>query len=245
MLTGNGSVGTAFIIGRPMVKEPGKGYKGYFVMVTAAHVLEQMKGTHGTLFLRKEADGSYEKIPYPVEIRRNNRPLWIRHHDEAADVAAMYVTLPQGIDIAPLLTNSLADDEVLAKFEIHPGDELLCLGYPFSAEANEAGFPILRSGKIASFPLIPTKQTKAFLYDFQIFPGNSGGPVYFVESGRTYAGGMHVATIQFVAGIVSQEHFIIEKTKSLYEVKETKHPLALAKVVHAIFIKETIELLPL
>lgn len=240
-LVGNGSVGTAFIIGRPMVKEPGK---AYFVMVTAAHVLEQMKGTHGTLFVRTESDGNYEKIPYPVEIRRENKPLWTRHPDEAADVAAMYVTLPRDIDIALLLTNSLADDEALAKFEIHPGDELLCLGYPFGAEANEAGFPILRSGKIASFPLIPTKQRKTFLYDFQIFPGNSGGPVYFVESGRTYYGTMHVGTIQFIAGIVSQEHLITEKTQSLYEVKETKHPLALAKVVHASFIKETIELLP-
>ncbi len=240
-LVGNGSVGTAFIVGRPMVKEAGK---AYFVMVTAAHVLEEMKGTHATLFVRKKENGNYEKVTHLVEIRREDKPLWIRHPAEAADVAAMYVALPEDIDIALVSIAILADDELLGKFEIHPGDELLCLGYPFGAEANEAGFPILRSGKIASYPLIPTNQTKTFLYDFQIFPGNSGGPVYFVESGRTYAGGMHVGTIQFIAGIVSQEHLITQKTESLYEVKETRYPLALAKVVHASFIKETIELLP-
>ena len=241
-LAGDGRFGTAFIVGRPMVKEPGK---AYFVMVTAAHVLEQMKGTHATLFLRKKEDGNYKKIPLPVEIRRDDKPLWIRHPDEAADVAAMYVAMPQDIDITLLPATLLADDEALGKFEIHPGDELLCLGYPFGAEANEAGFPILRSGKIASYPLIPTNQTKTFLYDFQIFPGNSGGPVYFVELGRKYAGAVRPAEIiQFIAGIVSQEHLIKEKTESLYEVKETRHPLALAKVVQASFVKETIEILP-
>jgi len=242
-LAGNGSIGTAFIIGRPSKKEA---TKAYYVMVTAAHVLEQMKETHATLFLRRKiADGTYEKVPYSVEIRRDGKPLWTRHPDNIVDVAAMYVRLPQDIDITLLPTAMLADDEVLEKFEIHPGDELMCLGYPFGAEANVAGFPILRSGKIASYPLIPTQQTKIFLYDFQIFQGNSGGPVYFVESGRTYAGGMHVGLIQFIAGIVSQEHIITEKIESLYEVKEERHPLGLANVIHARFIKETIESLPL
>lgn len=241
-LMGNGSIGTAFIIGRPSKKEPNK---AYYVMVTAAHVLEQMKGTHATIFVRRKMrDGTYEKVPHPVEIRRDDKPLWVRHPDQVIDVAAMYIALPQDIDITLLPTAMLADDEVLEKFEIHPGDELMCLGYPFGAEANIAGFPILRSGKIASYPLVPTQQTKTFLYDFQIFKGNSGGPVYFVESGRTYAGGMHVGTIQFIAGIVSQEHLITEKIESLYEVKEERHPLGLANVVHARFIKETIENLP-
>lgn len=241
-LVGKGSIGTAFIIGRPSKKET---TKAYYVMVTAAHVLEQMKGTRATLFLRRKmADGTYEKVPYPVEIRRGRRHLWARHPDDVADVAAMYVTLPQDIDIALLPTAVLADDEALEKFEIHPGDELMCLGYPFGAEANIAGFPVLRSGKIASYPLVPTQQTKMFLYDFQIFRGNSGGPVYFVESGRTYAGGMHVGTIQFIAGIVSQEHLITEKIESLYEVREERHSLGLANVIHARFIKETIENLP-
>jgi len=87
----------------------------------------------------------------------------IRHPDEAVDVAVMYTLLPRDIDILLLSTAMLADDEVLKKFEIHLGDELICLGYPLGAEATEAGFPILRSGKIVSYPLIPTKQTKTFL----------------------------------------------------------------------------------
>lgn len=241
-LAGEGSIGTAFVIGRPSKKEA---TKAYYVMVTAAHVLEKMKGSHATLFLRRQlADGTYQKIPYSVEIRRDNQPLWSRHSDDSVDVAVMYVGMPTGIDISLLPTTMLADDELLKRVEIHPGDELMCLGYPLGAEANAAGFPILRSGKIASYPLVPTKHMKTFLYAFQVFRGNSGGPVYFVESGRTYAGGMHVETIQFIAGVVSQTHMFTEKIQSLYEVREEKYPLALANVVHATFIKETIESLP-
>lgn len=234
------SIGTAFIIGRPSEKDAT--WLSY-VMVTAAHVLEEMKGSYATLFLRKK-NQNFQKVPYRFEIRHEGTPLWIRHPDETVDVAVMYVLLPRDIDIVILPTRMLANDEVLGKFEIHPGDELMCLGYPFGAEATEAGFPILRSGKIASYPLIPTKQTKTFLYDFRVFRGNSGGPVYFVQSGRTYAGSMHVQTIQFIAGLVSKETVIKETVKSLYETREETHPLSLANVVHASFIKETIEMLP-
>lgn len=237
-LVGERSSGTAFIIGRP--SKTREDYV-YFVIVTAAHVLEDMKGTHALLFIRKKNE-DYHKFPYKFEIRHEGKPLWTRHPE--VDVAVMYVKLPKEIDIALLTTAMLANDETLEKFEIHPGDELRCLGYPFGAESTEAGFPILRSGKIASYPLVPTKKTKTFLYDFRIFRGNSGGPVYFVESGRTYAGAMHVGTIQFIAGLVSKERVITEKIELLYEKREERHPLGLADVVHASFIKETIKMLP-
>ncbi len=237
--TEGGLIGTAFILGNPMKEDP-KG--AYYVLITATHVLDHMKGDEVTLFLRKKTGNSYKKIPFSIPIRHRKKDLWVRHPE--VDVCAMYVSLPKDIDIAPLPIGSLADDEVFEKFEIHPGDELLCLGYPFSAEANPAGFPILRSGKIASFPIIPAKETKYFLFDFEVFPGNSGGPVYFVESGRAYAGGMHVGKIQFIAGLVSQEYKVTEEIKSVYEEQKKTYPLALAKVIHASFIRETIELLP-
>jgi hypothetical protein len=237
----NGYAGTAFILGKPLKKNLDKP-RAFYVLITAAHVLEKMTGNKATLFLRKKVGNIYEKIPHPITIRDTNKELWIKHPE--ADVAAMYVSLPNNIDIALISIDFLADDETFRKHEIHAGDELLCLGYPFSAEANSAGFPILRSGKIASYPIIPAKEMKYFLFDFEVFKGNSGGPVYFVQSGRTIGNSMHVGTIQFIAGLVSQEYFFSEKTKSLYEEQTILHPLALAKIIYAQFIKETIELLP-
>lgn len=238
-IQGPNSTGTVFILGKPSKKNSSK---AYYVLITATHVLENMKGDKATLFLRKKTKGSFKKIPWLIPIRKANKDLWVRHPE--VDISVMYVSLPKNIDIALLPISMLGNDDVFRKFEIHPGDELLCLGYPLSAEANPAGFPILRSGKIASFPIVPSKKTKYFLFDFEIFPGNSGGPVYFVQSGRTYKGAMHVGTIQFVAGLVSQQHIVSEKIRSLYEEKLKKYPLALAKVIHASFIKETIDLLP-
>lgn len=238
-IEGEGSTGTAFILGKPSKKDPSI---AYYVLVTATHVLDRMKGDKAVLFLRKKIGNSYDKIPFRISIRKEKKNLWVSHPE--VDVSAMYVGLPNDIDIALLPISMLADDEVFKEFEIHPGDELLCLGYPLSLEANQAGFPILRSGKIASFPIIPAIEIKSFLFDFEVFPGNSGGPVYFVQSGRTYAGAMHVGTIQFIVGLVSEERILIEGKEFLYEVQIKKYPLALAKVIHASFIRETIEMLP-
>jgi S1-C subfamily serine protease len=144
-----------------------------------------MQGDTATLHLRRKVDAdTWIRVLHPVPIRSNGQPLWKKH--PAADIAVMYVSLPKD-DSRPLLsTDVLADDKMLADFEIHPGDDLACLGYPFGQEANEAGFPVLRSGKIASYPLLPTSKTKTFLFDFRVFRGNSGGPVYFVASNRSY-----------------------------------------------------------
>jgi len=237
----NGYTGTAFILGKPLKKNLNKP-RAFYVLITAAHVLENMKGDKATLFLRRKVGNIYEKIPYPITIRDANKELWVKHPE--ADVAAMYVSLPNNIDLALLPIDWLADDETFRKHEIHPGDELLCLGYPLTFEANSAGFPILRSGKIASYPIIPAKEVKYILFDFEVFKGNSGGPVYFVQSGRTIENRMLVGTIQFIAGLVSQEYLVPEKIKLLYEEQTRLHPLALAKIIHAQFIKETIGLLP-
>jgi len=238
-IQGEDSIGTAFILGKPLRNES---RRAHYVLITAGHVLEKMKGNSAILFLRKKRGNSFEKISHLLPIRKGNKNLWVKHPD--VDVAAMYVNLPVDIDIALLLTDMLADDDIFEKQKIHPGDELFCLGYPLSLEANPAGFPILRSGKIASYPIIPAKETKSFLFDFEVFPGNSGGPVYFVQSGRTIGRRMIVATVQFIAGLVIQESIATEKIKSLYGEQYIKHPLALAKVIHALFIKETINLLP-
>ena len=239
-VAGKGSVGTAFIIGRPVPNDTGK---LYYVLVTADHVFRDMEGEQATLYLRKKQGDEFIKLPYTLKIRRGTELLWKKHPE--TDVAVMYVRLPEQADIQLLPTSMLADDNMFNQFEVHPGDTLSCLGYPYSAEANEAGFSILRSGQIASYPLTPTSQIKTFLFDFQVFSGNSGGPVYFVQSNRAYGGSTILGqTIQFFAGIVSQEKFLEEEVRSITETRRTKHRLSIAVVVHATLIRETIDLLP-
>lgn len=156
----------------------------------------------------------------------------------------MYIRIPDGVIEGVFPEELFANEETLAKYEIHPGDELYSLGYPLGAEANLAGFPILRSGKIASYPLLPIKETKTFLLDFNVFPGNSGGPVYLASTNRAYGGAVHIGTTYLVMGLVSRERSVVQQTAILDEVRQRKFSLGLAEIVHASLIKETLQLLP-
>jgi len=216
-------------MGRP-VKMPGQ---GRYVLVTAQHVFDGVAGDDIQAVLhRRGPDGKWSRQEMPVKIRNNGAPLWVHH--PTADVAVMYIDLPDGIipagDLLP--TTALADDATIRELEIHPGDELNCLGFPNALEANDYGFPILRSGKIASYPLLLTKDVKTFLFDFQVFPGNSGGPVYLVQSNRLYHGATRLGAVATIVGLVSQQAYAGGQS------------LGIGQVVHASFIKETLELLP-
>jgi len=229
------SLGAGFLVRHPLAKESGL---PRLVLITAAHVIEDFQGPTATMVLRRQnADGSYQKAPHEFQILdASQKPLWVHHSDEGVDVAAIYVNVPSDLRRSAISTPLLGGDAVLEKYEIHPGDELSCLGFPLGVQSPLGGFPILRSGKIASYPLVPAKTVKQFFYDFQIYEGNSGGPVYFIQTNRFYAGTHHMGeTIHFVAGLVSAQ--------ALAKLHNNE-PVYLAVVIPAQFILETTNLLP-
>jgi S1-C subfamily serine protease len=223
---GKFSVGTVFFVSRPLKSGPNR---ASHVMVTAAHVLQDISGDEAVLWLRrKKADGTFGPLEHRLRIRSKGAPLWTQR--PGADVAVMYAPLPNEAYVSSLSKDLLATDQMMMQYEVHPGDELLALGFPFGLAANDAGFPILRSGKIASYPLVPAKKYPTFLYDFQVYEGNSGGPVYYTGL-RTF-GGRAAQPVNFIAGLVSQ-HAAIDGQR-----------LQLAAVVPAQFIREAIDSLP-
>jgi S1-C subfamily serine protease len=236
---GGSRVGTVFILGQP---DPSNPAQAFFILITAAHVLDDIVNDSATLFLRKRTGETFSKHPFELRVRDHGKPLWVKHGE--VDIAAMRVSLPTNADISILPTTLLAEDASLERFEVHPGDELFVLGYPYGVESNEAGFPILRSGHIASFPLVPTKTSKTFLLDFEVFEGNSGGPVFLYSQSRVYGGGTHAGSVRMLMGVVSQERSISETVKTLDQVSTKRHKLAIAVCVHASFIRELIEKLP-
>jgi hypothetical protein len=174
------TLGTIFVLGREI---PGpEPRQSSYIMVTAAHVLDEMQGDMAVIHWRQKTDdktNTWVRSPRPIQIRSNNRPLWVKHPD--VDVAVMYISVPKELAFLNLPATNLVDDKMLTDYEIKPGDELRCLGYPLGYTSNTAGFPVLRSGRIASYPLLPTDKSKTFLLDLRVFKGNSGGPVFFVE----------------------------------------------------------------
>jgi S1-C subfamily serine protease len=230
------SFGTAFVLGRPIKADS---TRGAYVLITAKHLMESFVGETATLNLRThDPDGTWRRVPKQIPIRTADGPRWAAH--PSGDVVAMYVDIPPANAIPLLPTTLLADDQTVARLEIHPGDEVSCLGFPLGAQSNDAGFPVLRSGKVASYPLLPTGKTKWFLMDFAVLPGNSGGPVYLVNNTRAYGNAaLNVGVVQAILGLVIEELSVPSSA-----ITTERRFLNLARVVHASLIRETIDMLP-
>ncbi len=167
------TTGTAFILGKASKSHPDH---AFYVLVTAAHVLDGIAGDVATVeFRTKVADGSYQPNIQPISIRKGGRNLYTKRPE--ADVAAMYVPVPESVISNIIPTDLLATDVELERIELHPGDTLFCLGFPLAIDLKT--FPVLRTGVLASYSITPAKTVKQLYYNFAVFPGNSGGPVFY------------------------------------------------------------------
>jgi V8-like Glu-specific endopeptidase len=221
---GTRTVGTGFLI-----SDPTPDGRPRTILVTANHVFRKMPGPIATIGFRVEnADGSWRYDPAPLKIRDGDKELWTHH--PGRDVAAIAIDAPPEFTKAAIPETWLATDDTFTKYSLGPGDEMLALGFPEGLSANPAGFPILRSGRVASFPLGPSTAFPTFLLDFAVFPGNSGGPVYVRDTAhRTpVASGMPAG---FIAGMLTQQ------------VELNSQNLSIGIVTDARFVRETLALL--
>lgn len=231
------SNGTAFVLTRDDAQEQR-------ILVTAAHALVENDADQANLICRKQTgEGAYEKLNVPLPIRQNGKPLWTQHPTE--DVAVLAINLPPEADVSRVPVNLLATDELLKKYEVAPGDILRCIGFPHAGlfEANAAGFPVVRIGCLSSFPVLPTRTTKTFHFDYNAFEGDSGGAVYLDESGRSYGGQTQAGRTQLIVGMVIRQQMIDENFKLIYQSGQTRHRMGLGIIAHASAIRETIDLL--
>lgn len=232
------STAAGFILRQP---RPATAGGGRWILITAAHVLERNSDNETSLIYRvREAEGQYRKEKVALAIRKDGQPLWTQH--PAEDVAAIVVAPPENVDLPEVSTDRLANDDLLRKRGVHPGQLVTCLGYPHRTEANQAGFPILRSGSIASYPLIPSALNKTFLLSANTFEGDSGGPIYLAdpcENAEKPTEDRHL-----ILGLMHGQHFLDEEMSMIYGNSKVRHRLGLGIVVQAAFIQETLEKLP-
>ena len=222
---GTRTVGTGFLI-----SDPTPDGKPRTILVTAAHVFDKMPSVSAKIGYRIEGgDGVWRFDPETLKIRDGDHPLWVKH--PTRDVAVMVVEAPPEFVKAAIPINYLAQDDTFNKYALGPGDEMMALGFPRGLSANPAGFPILRSGRVASYPLAPATNFPTFLMDFSVFPGNSGGPVFMAEGARRRPGASEAQEVQFVAGLLTQQ------------VELSGERLEIGIVTHAKFIRETLALL--
>ena len=219
------TVGTGFLISAPRPDGTPR-----VVLVTAGHVLEKMPDAEMRTGWRiAMPDGSWKFDPQPLEIRDSDgAPLWTEL--PGRDVAVMELKAPDAFARAAIPLAWLADAETFDTLDVGPGDELLSLGFPRGLSANRAGFPILRVGRVASYPLTPVSAFPTFLLDFTVFPGNSGVPIYWTPTARRRPGSSE-PDHPFIAGMLSQE--VLVGTERL----------GLGVVIQAQYIRDAIALL--
>jgi hypothetical protein len=227
---GRHMIGTGFL-----VDDPTPDGRPRTVLITAGHVFDKMPGAQANIGYRvQEKDGAWRYEPTPLAIRAGAEPLWTRDTDR--DVAAIVVKAPPEFARAAIPLAWLADGEAFAHATIGPGDEMLVLGYPQGLSANSAGFPILRSGRIAS-PVDSVAVSPTFLLDFHVFPGNSGGPVFVAGAPAPVEGGLRQASnagdtaTPVVVGLLTQQ------------VELNNERLEIGIVTEAPFIRDTLALL--
>lgn len=226
---GTRTVGTGFLI-----DSPGPDGAPRTVLITAHHVFQKMPGANARIGYRiANADGSWSYSPQPLKIRDGEgHELWTHH--PSRDIAAITITAPPEFARAAIPLAYLASDDTFQVNHLNTGDEMMALGFPRGLSANAAGFPILRSGRVASYPLAPADVFPTFLLDFSVFPGNSGGPVFVTTQGLAEGptpAGTSLPAPGFIAGLLTQQ------------VELNSERLEIGIVTHAKFIRETIALL--
>ncbi|GGZ37413.1 trypsin-like serine peptidase [Asticcacaulis endophyticus] len=223
---GKRMVGTGFLVSVP------RGYNSAnnppeIVLVTAAHVFEKMPSNEVRIGWRFEgATGKWQYGPSKLTIRSDRGPLWVQHGKE--DVAVIPVEVPAAYKDNVVPVAWLADEKTFTEYHIGPGDEMMTLGYPHGLSANPAGFPILRAGRVASYPLTPSTNYPTFLIDLTAIPGNSGGPVFMTDRTIRHPG-TEQPSLTFIAGILTKQ------------VEQDNRRLELGLVTHAVFVRSTID----
>ena len=208
-------VGTGFLINVP--KKDGTMET---VLVTAAHVFEKMPAPEVRVGWRvQNPKGAWVYMPSNIIIRTKDGPAWFQHPSQ--DIAVIPVSVPAGAREAVLPESLLADDATFAADHVTAGDEMMTLGYPHGLSANVAGFPILRAGKLASYPVAPSAAFPTFLIDLTAVPGNSGGPVFMATP----------AGKGFIAGVL------------IKQVEDGDQRLELGVVTDSIFVRQTIDVM--
>jgi hypothetical protein len=252
--------GTVFILGlsptgKPLAGEPFHGVattaNSTPILITAAHVMNEIVGQTATLKMHfQDESGSWQVVEIPLHIRQGMKPLWLQH--PVGDVAILPLTESRVLSHLPALllgTNYLATDKWMTDFQLHPGDEVVCLGFPEEVQ-SAYGFPILRIGRIASYPIVPSAYTRPLYIDFPVYGGNSGGPAYISMSGTRGKVLLSTTNPPEIIGLVIQKRY--ERPSDHDAVSSTpnnENPQALADMHLAVYepstvIAETIAMLP-
>jgi V8-like Glu-specific endopeptidase len=155
---------------------------------------------------------------YDIALYTKAKKMWIESNVKV-DVVAIPIEmnkLPQGSIIVSFNVANLLQSNI----QLHVGDDIVVMGYPFGVYDDIHNLPILRNGIIASAYPIPFRDKPYFLVDSDLEEGVSGSPVItkFKDTWRTRNGSKPpIGFSFFLLGIIS----------STFEFPEGEKPIGL------------------
>ncbi len=222
------------IVGTGVIMLPPEQTEGPPWLVTAKHVLynQEMKWDPDEIRIRfnwfdhRPVD---EYLGIAIRLKENGRRLWVAHPDPAVDLAA----IPLDISIreagratagpVPIEAYASADD-------VFEGASVLAFGYPGAVGPSYWTTAVVRAGIVAWInPERPL--SNPLLIDADIYPGNSGGPVFKIPAGMDRHGNLSLGGRVAFLGIVSQGRKAINPLRAAGKQLELQGPAGPAAVL--------------
>jgi len=210
---------TGFVISRRSA--PGSGGAAP-AMITAGHLLDSIGSGPLVIAVREPGkSGDTQLALVGVQTPRSGKPFYVRHPREDVGAFAPGVSAAAASRVLPtfLAENSLGG----TGHELHAGDDVSFLGFPDLLPGTSGGFPVLRSGKVASYPAAQPHAKGTFLINADVYPGDSGAPVFVCRhGGRPELVGMVIERVGRNANSFSHFAIAVDATS----IRETLELLA-------------------
>lgn len=173
-------IGTGFLYGMWTGKKEGtiEYYKAF--LVTNRHVVIN----NDEFYIRFNPVSNEAAKDFRIsKINDDGTPNWTAHPNSKIDVAVFSISLPvitqAGMHFDYIKSNHhVFTKEQMVEVGISEGDGVFALGFPMGILDSDRQYVIVRKGCIARVRDLYENRKTDFLCDVQVFPGNSGGPVF-------------------------------------------------------------------
>ncbi|PIQ95353.1 MAG: hypothetical protein COV67_15345 [Nitrospinae bacterium CG11_big_fil_rev_8_21_14_0_20_56_8] len=173
--------GTGTLVGRHFRRQADRSSQYHVFIVTNKHVLENQR----EMVVRFNPLDSQPAQNFDIPLyNHEGDALWKGHPNRNIDLAAIGINSDflrqEGIQYDFFQSdNHLMPLDEMARSGISEGDFIYVLGFPMGIGAPNRQYVIARSGIIARLRDTLENNSKDFLVDAMVFPGNSGGPVIY------------------------------------------------------------------
>ena len=154
-------IGTGFLI-----------YEDKAYLVTAKHIIydKENKCLRKDIFFRTNKKDAHGTIRRPVDVIKQRFNVdWIFHQDSEIDLAVIVYGWDPDLDDIKTIPPDL-----FKKYDqVEEGSDIFFLGYPLGIVSEDRNNPLVRAGIISL-----KKEKVSFLIDANVYPGNSGSPVF-------------------------------------------------------------------